>query len=166
MTLLPKFVESDHDLVLEEFDKQKHMIFAKDIMDMDEELTNTNKRFQPGQYIDDEIVGKVTYQQYIDLLLDNNWRLFVAILNGRCIGYIHTVDGRYKDSVYVGSFIVTKKFTNKGYGKEMMKQFESLIRKDYKLIFIMTAADNKPAVNLYNHSGFRVSHLQMYKKIK
>lgn len=152
--------------VLEEFDKTKHMRFAEAIMDMDEELNRITAPYRPAKFKDNPSFGRVTYSQYIDRLLENNWRVFVALLNDICIGYIHAAPGEYKRSMYIGSFIITKRFTGRGYGRQMMMQFESLIRHDYDLIILEVAVKNKPAVKLYDNVGFQPSFMTMSKSIK
>lgn len=154
----------DDTLILEEFDKSKHMKFAKDIMDMDEELTRVNARYNPAVFDNEESFGKISYEKYIDLLLNNHWRLFVAIHDNKCIGYIHTSPGKYKNSVYIGSFVVTKHYAGKGYGKLMMSKLEELIKNEYSIMILNVAIDNKPAVKLYTKAGFHPSFMMMSKK--
>lgn len=156
----------DGKLILEEFDKSKHMSFAKNIMDMDEELARTTARYHPAIFDDEESFGKISYDKYIDLLLNNNWRLFIAIHDNKCIGYIHTSPGKYKDSVYIGSFIVTKHYAGKGYGKLMLIKFEELIKNEYSIMILNVAIDNKPAIRLYEKDGFHPSFMMMSKKLK
>ena len=153
-------------LTLEEFDKSKHMSFASVIMDMDKELTKSNAIYNPAVFDDEESLGKISYEKYIDLLLSNNWRLFLAIYDGVCIGYIHTSPGKYKRSVYIGSFIVTKTYAGKGYGKRMMTLFEKLVKHEYAIMILNVGINNRAAVKLYTNAGFHATHMMMSKKLK
>ncbi len=151
------------NIFVEEFDKSKHMTFAKDIMDFDEELTKSQSRYNPAKFDDEESLGKITYEKYIELMLSNNWRVFVILLNNKCIGYIHTSPGKFENSVYIGSFIITKNHTNKGYGKEAMKQFQTLIKSDYDIMILNVSFKNKGAIALYERDGFKPFSISMSK---
>ena len=153
-------------VLLEEFDKARHMSFAKDVMDMDEELSASQRTYNPGPINDDYSFGKISYEKYIDLMVQNRHRLFIAILNEMCIGYVSAVPSMYKGTMYLSSLIVSKKFTGKGYGKSMLTQFEALIKNEYDSIILVVAIANKPAVNLYTHDGFHPTHTTMFKKLK
>lgn len=161
--LLPNI--ENKTIMVVEFDETKHMNYAKSIMDLDEELNDINSKFNPAKFIDQEPLGKISYRKYIKLLLDNNWRLFVIIFNNECIGYIHTTPGKYENSVYLGSFIISKKYTGKGYGAVALKQWQKLIKNEYDIIILNVAIENKMAMSLYTKSGFKPSHVMMYKKI-
>ena len=167
LSCLEKLSDLDSSAIrVEEFNKSKHMRYAKNIMDFDEELTQANARYNPAIFDDEESYGKISYEKYITLLLDNNWRLFVITYDEICIGYIHTTPGKYKNSVYIGSLIITKAYTGKGYGKIALNQFEKLIRNEYSIMILNVAVNNKPAVRLYEHSGFHATHMMMSKKLK
>lgn len=161
--LIPNIVKEK--LVFTEFDRTKHMHFAETIMDLDEELSAINYQYQPAPFIDNPSFGKISYEKYINLLLENNWRLFLGVVNNQCVGYVHAVPGKYKRSIYIGSFIVSKDFTGRGYGRQMMKQFEQLVKKDYNLITLIVSVDNRQALRLYEKSGFKTGFYQQFKKI-
>lgn len=156
----------DSNIRVEEFNKSEHMIYASKIMDLDEELSKSQEDFNPAKFDDNPSLGEISYQKYIELLLDNNWRLFVILLRDICIGYIHISPGWYKNSAYIGSFIITKKYTHKGYGKIALKQLIAMIKRDYDLVVLNVAIKNKPAVSLYESLGFNASHLSMSLKLK
>ena len=152
------------ELVLEEFDKSRHMSFAKDVMDMDEELSASQLPYNLDR-INDDSFGKISYEKYIDMMVRNKHRLFIATTNGMCVGYMSAVPSMYKGTIYLSSIIVTKRFSGKGYGKFMLTQFENLIKNEYDGIILTVAIANKHAVNLYTRDGFHPTHTTMFKKI-
>ncbi len=157
-------VRPPNQLSLIEFDRTIHMRYAPDLMSLDEELESINKPFNEGTF-NDTSYGKISYEKYIDLMTRDGWRVYIALLGDACIGYVHTVPGMYKDSLYVSSFIITKEFTGKGYGKEMMKLLIGIGKKKYSILIVQTALKNAPAVNLYKRSGFTATHQTMIKRI-
>jgi ribosomal protein S18 acetylase RimI-like enzyme len=153
------------DLIVKEFDKEKHMIFAETIMGLDEELSEANACFNPAEFVDEPSLGNITYPEYIDLLLDGHWRLFIILLDDKCIGYAHVCPGKYKGSVYIGSFVIKHEYCSNGYGSEAMNQLQDILKKDYSLITLNVAIENKKAVTLYTKAGFEPKFYAMFKRL-
>lgn len=153
------------DLIVKEFDREKHMMFVETIMDLDEELSELNVQYNPAKFVDEPCLGDITYKEYIELLLDGPWRLFIILLDDKCIGYAHVCPGKYKGSVYIGSFVIKHEYCGNGYGSEAMNQLQGILKEDYSLITLNVAIENAKAVSLYTKAGFEPKFYAMIKQL-
>lgn len=154
-----------NNITVVEFSKNQHMLYAKDIMDFDEELSRSQERFAPGKLVPEPSLGKISYEKYVDLLLENNWRVFIILLGNKCIGYFHLGTGKYVNSAFLGSFIITKKYRGKGYGKIALNLFKDLIKSDYDIIILYVYNKNIEAKRLYQKVGFEDTTSVMTMKL-
>ncbi len=96
-------------------------------------------------YIDRDVTLKNNYKVF---LKDYTGELLINLENDELIGYIFV--GKTKDSGFINSLWVSKKYRNQGYATKLMK---SAISK-YKAIDLTVSISNKPAISLYKKLGF------------
>jgi ribosomal protein S18 acetylase RimI-like enzyme len=74
--------------------------------------------------------------------------------------------GRALKSAFIFDVMVDEKFRGKGYGKQLMALIEAKARElDLKSIGLHVFSYNKVAKNLYENIGYKVSSLNMIKKL-
>ena len=161
---LPKMVNPTK-VVLIEFNQTKHMQYVSTIMDLDDELTRETERYDPGNFVESSSLGKISYEKYVDELLKNNFKLYIALVDDICVGYIHCTPGKYERSIYISSIIVDARYRGKGIGKIMLTQFEKIVKPKYNMILIHVATDNTRARRTYEELKFVPTFMTLVKKI-
>lgn len=85
--------------------------------------------------------------------LDDNFISYMAELNGKIIGKIHTSITDNEGFIY--GFGVLPEYRGKGYGRETLcSALEILKKKELDNIFLDVATENKKALGLYESCGF------------
>lgn len=82
------------------------------------------------------------------------------------VGYIWFRSDTIRRSVFVCDFCILPQYRGKGCGHEALAAFERLIRdQGFDEIRLRVAADNARAQHVYSVGGFRVTGLNMAKRI-
>lgn len=147
------------------FDKKKHMEYVETIMDLDSALNDSQIKFETMDRIPEKGGKKISYEEYADMIVENEWLVYMLILDDQCIGYMHILPRtEYVDNIYIGSFIVSSDYAGKGYGQKMMEAFFKLEKYKKSHITVAASAKNKAGVGLYRKMGFEVESFYMLKK--
>ncbi|MBU3191428.1 GNAT family N-acetyltransferase [Clostridium bowmanii] len=91
--------------------------------------------------------------QQLPIQVDNNFISYMAELNGKIIGKIHTSVTDNEGFIY--GFGVLPDFRGKGYGREILNSAIDILKnKDVDNILLDVATENKNALGLYESCGF------------
>lgn len=71
-----------------------------------------------------------------------------------------------KDSLYITEVLVEKSHRGQGIGYKLMEVFEENLGKTIKHVLLRVWQENKPAVKLYEKSGFKTCDHIVQKKLK
>lgn len=97
-----------------------------------------------------------------------NEEISVALDNkNNVIGFIwYSLDGAFQKYPYLHVIAINEKLRRNGFGKKIIKYFESEICKDYKFIFLMVADFNTKAKRLYEQLGYeKVGMINNFYKV-
>jgi ribosomal protein S18 acetylase RimI-like enzyme len=117
--------------------------------------------------------GKQGTQFFKDKLTKSENCGFIAIRNGKIIGYI--VGGICKAETYrnmpktaeLDNMFVLKEFRNKGIGKKLYHDFLKWCKsKNVEIIRVQASSLNKEAINFYRKNGFKDYTLILESKIR
>lgn len=140
--------------------------YIPSIRDLLNQLNADEDKFAPAEWFEEQSDTELTDAEFIKSRLDNGGRLFLAFVNDNLVGLIHTTLSNFKDTIFMGSFVIDTEHRGNGYGSELMQQFVKLIKKEYKAIALSVHTENKAAKHIYNKAGLTTFMDVMYGKIK
>ena len=82
------------------------------------------------------------------------------------VGYVWIKIDEQKKSAFLYEIFLVEAARSKGIGKRVMVELESLLKKrEVEFFKLHVFGSNEPAIHLYNHLGFEIAGINMYKVI-
>ena len=121
---------------------------------------------------DDSYLSDVYKKRQLDYIASRKKLYFVAVLDGKIVGYINGYIGEnsevyyYEPVAYLDCLCVDKSVRNKGIGKKLIDEFTKTVKsKGAKYIKLNAFENNIPAVTLYKELGYEEYSVYYMKKI-
>ena len=71
-----------------------------------------------------------------------------------------------KNTVYIAEVLVDERFRGQGLGRKIMEKFDETLDNEIKYVILRVWTENKPAVSLYEKSGFQTIAQIIQQKLK
>lgn len=123
----------------------------------------------PASYLDRLDIAEK--QQIWTKAIERGQPVYVAIVNGRVVGFANGGKNRDKDAAYAGemyAIYVLKNFQKQGIGKTLFDNVMEYLKSQQLLPFTTWVLADNPTLNFYQHKGGKVigEHLEDFDGVR
>lgn len=133
-------------------------------------LSNRLTNVDFPQYRDIEVMEIKQKQLALKSLENNKDNIFIAEVEGECIGFIEMKEKQdfFSDKIhaYVATLVVDERAEGKGVAKRLMKHAEDwAVQRDISVLTLDVFASNNRARQFYQHMEFEEDVIKMTKEL-
>jgi len=93
-------------------------------------------------------------REYREIIKDSEKRVIIAELDGRLIGYLHSMVKNNREIIWLEDIYVIKSYRKRGVAKKLVKKFVGMQRGKFRGIALLTPDRN---VRIFERLGFKKS---------